>query len=224
VSDDKTSKTYWLHSDVLCKASPVFRTAFDGSRWAEGEESRMKWPECDPKAFDIFVHWLYSKQLPSDEDLPAQEDKEFLFLRVLALGDRALVPSLQAEAYARIRTSIGDDKDRPSKAFVHELYDHDLGSNQLRSYTASHLAHYMIQGSLKEDQTNQMLEETPLFAVDVAKELNKRLILLHPRRYLVLIGSRDCSSCGTGYPYEAFPHPYNIEWYKTYNGAESGKQ
>jgi hypothetical protein len=207
VSDSATSKTYWLHSDILCKASPVFRTAFDGSRWAEGEESRMKWPECDPKAFDIFVHWLYSKQLPSDEDLPAQEDKELVFLRVLALGDRALVPSLQAEAYARIRTSIRSNKDRPSKAFVHELYDHDLGSNQLRSYTVSHLAYYILKGLLKEDQTNQMLEETPLFAVDMAKELNKGLILLR----------------GRGFNGDLVKHPFYIEWYDTYHGAESGK-
>jgi hypothetical protein len=223
VSDSATSKTYWLHSDVLCKASPVFRTAFDGSRWAEGEESRMKWPECDPKAFDIFVHWLYTKQLPSDEDLPAQEDKELLFLRVLALGDRALIPSLQAEAYARIRTSIRTHSSRPSKAFVHELYDHDLGSIQLRGYTVSHLAFLILQGVLKEDKTNQMLEETPLFAVDLAKELTKKLIPLHPWRRVEAKGLSDCSNCGTGCFWEVFPHPYNIEWYKTYNGAESGK-
>lgn len=178
----------------------------------------MKWPECDPKAFDIFVHWLYTKQLPSDEDLPAQEDKELLFLRVLALGDRALIPSLQAEAYARIRASISARPDRPSKAFVHELYDHDLGSNQLRSYAVSHLAYYIIQGLLKEDQTNQMLEETPLFAVDMVKELNKGHILLHPWRK----EGGGCPSCGTGFISEAVKHPFNLEWYKAYHGAESG--
>jgi hypothetical protein len=223
VSDDKTSKTYWLHLDVLCKASPVFRTAFDGSRWAEGEENRMKWPECDPKAFDVFVHWLYTKQLPPDEDLPAQEDKELLFLRVLALGDRALIPSLQAEAYLRIRTLIDASSSPPSKAFIHDLYELDLGSNQLRSYTVRDIACYICSGRVK-DQVNQMLEETPLFAVDLAKELTKGLISLHPQRHLTKRESEDCFNCGTGQLHRAFPHPHTIGWYKTYHGVENGKE
>lgn len=146
----------------------------------------MTWPECDPKAFDVFVHWLYTKRLPWDEDYLVREDTElWLFFEVLDLGDRALIPSLKADACERIWDLIGSNSEYPSSAFVREIYDRDLDDTQLRELpglTARHVAWFVCKGEIKEDRVKSILEETPLFAVDLAKAFSDFGALHDPTR------------------------------------------
>ena len=73
-----------VHKDLLCKASPFFKAAFDGN-FAEAA-GIMKLPEEDVMTFKHFIYWLYSRrlrrlyypdsELPTIAQLERDKDKE----------------------------------------------------------------------------------------------------------------------------------------------------
>ena len=53
-----------IHRDILCKASPVFASAFIGSgggEFLEKSKNSMSLPEDDPETIDRLIQWVYSK-------------------------------------------------------------------------------------------------------------------------------------------------------------------
>ena len=56
---------FHVHMDILCRASPVFKSAFMGE-FAEASERSMTLPDDDPDAFESLVQWIYFKKYKVD--------------------------------------------------------------------------------------------------------------------------------------------------------------
>ncbi|CAF9937485.1 MAG: hypothetical protein HETSPECPRED_000551 [Heterodermia speciosa] len=56
-----------IHMDLLCKASPFFKSAFMGAgNFMETCSKSMKLPEDDPATMDRLIHWVYFGCYPVD--------------------------------------------------------------------------------------------------------------------------------------------------------------
>jgi hypothetical protein len=65
VSIGPEKKLYHIHKDLICYHSEYFGAA-DNGRWKEaGEEAMLE--DVNSEAFSLFVHWLYTQQLPNND-------------------------------------------------------------------------------------------------------------------------------------------------------------
>ncbi len=172
VSDGRATKGYWVHKGLICGVSPVFETSFNG-RWRETDEQKMNWNECSPRTFDIFVHWLYTTQLPRDCDISEERDKNLRFLHLLKLADSVMIPELEIQTYQRIRTSLASER-LPSRAFIQQLYEYDWRTSHLRVYIAKICVYFMFRGHAY-DSWEDIVDTVPQFGADVSKELRRSL-------------------------------------------------
>ncbi|KAI4681760.1 uncharacterized protein J4E84_007355 [Alternaria hordeiaustralica] len=99
-------KRYNIHKDIICHHSEYFRTSFNG-RWKESDEG-VTLEDVEVPVFNVFVHWLYAQEIPSDWEsiLRLAEASEFvslqnsssygyacvLVLKCVIFGDRFLTP------------------------------------------------------------------------------------------------------------------------------------
>ncbi|TGO57537.1 hypothetical protein BCON_0064g00040 [Botryotinia convoluta] len=56
------SKTFVVHKDILCAASPVFEAGFKPV-WQKGGDATMELPEDDPIYFAPLVYWIYNNEI-----------------------------------------------------------------------------------------------------------------------------------------------------------------
>ncbi|TEY32386.1 hypothetical protein BOTCAL_0738g00040 [Botryotinia calthae] len=55
-------KTFLVHKDILCAASPVSEASFKPV-WQEGVDATMKLPDDDPRYFAPLVYWIYNNEI-----------------------------------------------------------------------------------------------------------------------------------------------------------------
>jgi len=90
--------TYRVHEALLLHHSDYFRKALQQC-WKEGEERKVVLNDLEPKAFDVFVDWLYTQKLPEKREdwLPLKTNEELpsylpsvdvLRLKVYVIADR----------------------------------------------------------------------------------------------------------------------------------------
>jgi hypothetical protein len=164
-------KRYWIHRQLLCRRSEYFDRLFNGG-FRESTDETMHKPDVDPRTFDVFVHWLYTQELPRDFQLPGEPDKPLRFLHLLYLADEVLIPSLQVQCYARIRSDFGENK-FPSRAFIQQLYERDLGVNHLRTYIAKLCVYFIFHGNGHGKDWDEICRANPDFATDIAVEMRR---------------------------------------------------
>ncbi|KAI4173157.1 MAG: hypothetical protein LQ343_003084 [Gyalolechia ehrenbergii] len=56
-------KAYHIHRDLICSTSPIFQSHF-GALETKTPTTDMYLPDHDPKAFELFLSFLYRKQFP----------------------------------------------------------------------------------------------------------------------------------------------------------------
>ncbi|KAF7890563.1 hypothetical protein EAF00_008878 [Botryotinia globosa] len=56
------TKTFLVHKDMLCTASPVFEAGFK-PEWQKGGDAIMELPEDDPRYFAPLVYWIYNNEM-----------------------------------------------------------------------------------------------------------------------------------------------------------------
>ncbi|RYN21299.1 hypothetical protein AA0113_g5373 [Alternaria arborescens] len=100
-----TRKRYSIYKDLICHHSEYFRVAFNGL-WQESDKG-LTLEDVEIEVFNLFVHWLYTQELPKDMSLLLQaagtdaqlasEDSEYshwgiLLLKSCIFGDRFFAP------------------------------------------------------------------------------------------------------------------------------------
>ncbi|THX37813.1 hypothetical protein D6D10_05616 [Aureobasidium pullulans] len=86
-------KSYSLHKGQLCFYSDYFRAAFNGS-FKEATDGKIELMDVEPKVFDIFQIWLYSRRLQTSEDsFPSY----ITLAQLWVFGDKHQIPLLQNE-------------------------------------------------------------------------------------------------------------------------------
>ena len=102
-------KRYNIHKDIICHHSEYFRAAYNG-RWKEADEG-VTLEDVEVEVFNIFVHWLYTQQLPSGDladiayanNIEKYPNADYLYgggqLRACAFANRFLVAELERIAH-----------------------------------------------------------------------------------------------------------------------------
>ncbi|TVY19578.1 hypothetical protein LARI1_G003407 [Lachnellula arida] len=127
---DDEKQEFLVYKEFICYYSPFFDAAFHGS-FEEGATQSIDIVDVRPKAFGLFVNWLYTQNVVQDQDnAPPMINLVDLWL----LGDRFLIPSLQNE------TLVALDQDRVGTGrrigFYHRVYDNTVQGSPLRRYLA----------------------------------------------------------------------------------------
>lgn len=97
---------YSVYAELISYYSGYFKGTLNGS-WKEAEDRVIELPDIEPRVFDIFIDWLYTKKLPwktRDWVAPSPENDsgshghgqqaERLMMKVYVFADRFLVPEL----------------------------------------------------------------------------------------------------------------------------------
>ncbi|CAN9298872.1 unnamed protein product [Alternaria alternata] len=89
-------KVFRLHKDILCSESEYFCTAYNGL-WKEAVEG-VTLEDVEVEVFSIFVHWLYTQQMPTYEDnrkYDISEDFGFMLLKAYVFANRFLIADFE---------------------------------------------------------------------------------------------------------------------------------
>lgn len=84
-----------VHAKLLCSSSMFFDKALSGP-WKEASERAVTLPDDKPRAFAIYVHWLYFRTLPMirrGETTPSDRYRDLI--EIYSLGDKLLDPDFQ---------------------------------------------------------------------------------------------------------------------------------
>jgi hypothetical protein len=90
-------KTYSVHASFLTYHSEYFRAALNGS-WKEAEDRVVTLEDVEPDAFEVFVDWLYTQQIPAElkeqlDNFATTDAAAKLLFGAYSLGDRVSTPA-----------------------------------------------------------------------------------------------------------------------------------
>lgn len=114
---------------MLTYHSKYFSSALNGS-WKEAEENSITLNDIDPKTFGVFVHWLYTQKIATEEEVdhmletyPSDEHDDDPYITVLTkavvFGNRFLVPDFCKAAQNHIVDSIFDRDEIRNPTFLY---------------------------------------------------------------------------------------------------------
>jgi hypothetical protein len=144
-----------LNEELLCDRVPYFKAAFS-SAFKEGMEKTMELPEDNPRAFAVFVEWLYTNEIRCDrcslrtepwqtpgsttpkfrrqkslKHPSATDDLDFFALWVFA--DKLGIVSLAERVLQELESCCNSHGEVFSKEGLHFAYDNTSESSDLRS-------------------------------------------------------------------------------------------
>ncbi|KAL9620200.1 MAG: hypothetical protein Q9160_005209 [Pyrenula sp. 1 TL-2023] len=166
-------KPYLLHKNLLITRCEYFRAAFgNGRRFTEGRTSEMKFPENDPAAFDLFVHWIYSASLPTLTDFPSPYKGILALSHFYIFADMILLPdSLKPKIFALTRQLCGlcrTSDNTHFKAVVRfALHDIDIADYpELRALLLDFAACWLCNVHARRTDHLDLGAATPLHVMD----------------------------------------------------------
>jgi hypothetical protein len=131
-----------------------------------GEPSRI---------FSVFIHWLYTQELPSETRGFSVESTASL-AAVYALAERLQVPLLRRQCYRKIYELYQTYNSVPEPAEARIVMNINLETSLLRKFYVGKAAHAVIK-NLKEQKEaiSDVLDTHPDFAREVSDEIMSRL-------------------------------------------------
>ena len=102
VSNDR--EVFYIHRNLLCKASPVFKAAFAG-KFRESSDFSMDLPDEDVGSLNRLVQWLYTKSYEVD-DYDSEEHvlaRVWQLARLNALADKYDIVTLRNDVVDNIQ-------------------------------------------------------------------------------------------------------------------------
>ncbi|KAF7881532.1 hypothetical protein EAF00_011901 [Botryotinia globosa] len=85
-----SSQEFTVHKDLICYTSPYFRAAFT-SGFQETNTGTIELPETDTKIFDLFMGWLYIRELSRAsleiEEWETEAERNVVAESTLGIGD-----------------------------------------------------------------------------------------------------------------------------------------
>jgi BTB/POZ domain len=86
-------REFKLHKLLVCTKSPYFDKCFNGN-FAEAKTAECRFPEDDSSAFEIFMNYLYTGQVPKDcSGITASERTDTALVSFYLLADKLLLPN-----------------------------------------------------------------------------------------------------------------------------------
>ena len=132
---------FHVHMDILCRASPVFKSAFMGE-FAEASERSMTLPEDESDAFENLIQWLYFKDIRLDTAAAngSSEEAEELYMNLVTLyvtSDKYDIPELKNRVIDQLYKSWSRFGSRvPYKSVIGYIYENTTPKSPLRRLLA----------------------------------------------------------------------------------------
>jgi len=164
-------REYQVHQDLLSSNSPYF-TAAVKEEWKEGQQRRIPLPDDSPAAVDLYIQWLYSSRIFSQQPLEKLEEgydelqiliDGFIFGEKIQDGDfkDAIIDAL----IASVSTVGKEDKYwYPSGEKADRVYKATAPGSPLRRLLVDMHVHHGLRGWV-EDGAN------PEFLTDLVRDL-----------------------------------------------------
>jgi hypothetical protein len=142
-------KTFLVHKEFACHASPVFDAAFN-SNFIEGQTQTYKLDDTTPRAFRLLTQWIYLQKLTmsqlkggvenwnpeeSSKDERRAIAHEFMTLVELwVLADKLRIPRLQNLVIDTIHAIEEKTLFAPSPLSLRYIYENTAPGSQLRLF------------------------------------------------------------------------------------------
>jgi BTB/POZ domain len=131
-----------------------------------GERSRI---------FRVFIHWLYTQELPS-KARGFSVDSTTNLATLYALAERLQVPLLRRQCYRKIYELYQTYNSVPEPAEALIVMDNSLKTSLLRKFYVSKAAHAVIKNTKEQKEAvGDVLIAHPNFAREVSDEIMSRL-------------------------------------------------
>ncbi|CZR51111.1 uncharacterized protein PAC_00986 [Phialocephala subalpina] len=182
IGKDEDKKTFLVHREVACEASPVLKAVFE-SQFIEGQTQTYRLEDTTGRAFKLLMQWMYSRKLNIqqlrldyewDEDndhLQTQSESENAGLKELwVLSDRFCIPVLQnlaIETMDKIRITCS----YIDLAGIEYIYSNSSDSSPLRLYTVAKIATFLHADDYHDPSKVTLFP--PCFMFDLAALLSK---------------------------------------------------
>jgi hypothetical protein len=135
-------------------------------------EEVIELPNERSRIFNVFIHWLYTGQLPSNVRGFSMAN----LVEVYALAERLQVPLLRRQCYRKIYEFYQTNDSVPEPAEARIVMDSCLETSLLRKFYVSKAAYAVIKnGKEQEEAINNLLDPHPDFAREVSGEIMSRL-------------------------------------------------
>lgn len=193
----EVKKLWYIHEDLLCERSEYFKKAFQGG-FKEGYEKEIYLTELDPKAFGLFVDWVYGAPLqvtvptrprhsglprPTSrprysEPSPAEFEQAFLFCKIYAAAQYLQMENLQNDAmdmyssYIQSGQRIFNITSYIASAHVEYIYTNTNRPSPMHEFMAGLVAKAILKATVT-GEWDSVMEHCPEFAIDVVLKIQK---------------------------------------------------
>ena len=174
------SKTLFnIHSDILCKASPFFTSAFMGSgegEFLEKSKKSMNLPEDDPEAIDRLIQWIYVKHFRFHKYAIGKSNNygsvPLMQLATLyVVADKYGVLGLKNEVIDHLWELLGRTQNevKVDDKIIEYVYENTLAGSKLRKL----LVHWQANStSLRHKNKTKLVQEFPEYAADLLARMS----------------------------------------------------
>ena len=121
--------------------------------------------------FNIFVHWLYTQQLPP---FKAKDFFGDTLAKIYGLAERLDVPLLRQQCYEKIYQRYRDKKHFPTTTTAQVVVEQTSETSMLRKYVVGLFAHAVIN-KFEKEAINEVLDSCPDFTREVSADILSRL-------------------------------------------------
>lgn len=175
-----------IHMDLLCKASPFFKSAFMGAgTFKETSEKSMKLPEDDPAVIDRLIQWIYFGCYPVDSEIKtesADQLQELLnaslmqFATLYVTADKYGIVELKNHVIDQLFDLAIQRKVHMSKNnnLIGYIYENTIAGSALRKLLVEWFVWYYPR-YFKACWTEKDVADHPNFTMDVLARLAARV-------------------------------------------------
>lgn len=177
---------FHVHQNLLCKHSPFFAAAFNGS--FEESAGSMELREDDAEAFDRFIQWLYRRDFAISPigDVQCTTNRYQELVRVYILANKFDVPLLKNRVMAflfdTIRlpdgsfrlTATPDCQFRPRSRHIKLVYTNTVKGSKIRNFMAAYCAWFFPVATFEKQVFWDRNSDNPEFLRDVMINLARR--------------------------------------------------
>ena len=168
-----------VHRDLLCNASPFFRSAFVGvGSFKETSEQSMTLADDDVDAFERLVHWIYVRKYPlSDVKTSGGCQMGYMQLAMLyVIAEKYGVTELKNDIIDKVFEIRLKANPPPYKPVIKYLYSNTTAGLAFRALLAAwYVTDIDLNWYMEKDDPRRTLEDVPEFAIDLAIALGQAL-------------------------------------------------
>ena len=165
----KNKQPFYVHLDLICDASPFFKTAFAGNS-KEASEKTMQLPDDRESTFKLFVDWLYGDR---QDILPAEKDDDrherlFPAVHLLVLANKYRVYDLRSEIFDVLLVVLLGYKDNGLLySTVAYAYENSSQGSAIRTILAVFVAFGVYKGECEGTDLQALVKQQPDLALDM---------------------------------------------------------